>query len=103
MSCVEHVRGFQLASWDSILFVFAQVVSVATKITQIISSVYCGAFPMVSLLIQRSRTAVCVRWYLVQRDGIPPKAEYKELARQIGFQDGDGAIRILGRGGAEPF
>lgn len=81
-------RGFQLVSRDSMLFVFAQVVSVATEITQIISSVCCGAFPMLSPLIQGSHTAFCVWWYLVQRDGIPPKAEYKQLAQQIGFWDG---------------
>lgn len=70
----------------------------ATKITQIISSVYDGSSPMVSLLIQRSHTAFSVWWYLVQRDGIPPKAEYKQLARQIGFQDRDGAVRTLEQG-----
>lgn len=58
---------------------------------------------MVSLLIQRSYTAFCVWWYLVQRDGIPPKAGYKQLARQIGFQDGDGAVRTLGQGWRRTF
>lgn len=75
----------------------------ATKITQIISSVYDGSSPMVSLLIQRSHTAFSVWWYLVQMDGISPKAEYKQLARQIGFQDRDGAVRTLGQGWCRTF
>lgn len=60
-------------------------------------------FPMASPFLQRSHEAFCVRWYLVQRDGFPPKAGCKQLAQQIGILDGDSAVRILEQGWRRTF